>query len=103
MSAKDWVAGARYEVVFQPATLVGEQPDGPYVTKHWSRELRLGEVLTCDGWDWGWGSDPGRHVHWSADDVPPGTIRLRVMPEHVDFTLLRTEPRTGVLRKIEEE
>lgn len=42
-------AGKKYRVTREGARLTGMQPIAPYVQQGWSRDLHIGDVLTCAG------------------------------------------------------
>lgn len=42
-------AGKKYRVVKEGARLTGMQPTAPYVQQGWSKDLHVGDVLTCAG------------------------------------------------------
>jgi hypothetical protein len=63
-------AGARFRVVHD-ANIDGMRPIGPNAHTGWRKRLIPGDVLTCDGYGPGFGSDPGYGVHWCACNGEP--------------------------------
>ena len=69
-------AGAVFRVIEAGARLSGMEPvHGGH--RGWSRDLVLGEEITCLGMTMGWGSDSIPCVHWQVE----GKAFVRVRPE----------------------
>lgn len=64
-----YVPDARFKVVTPGAYLDGWAPDGPGCFRGWRTNLQVGDVITCRGHGWGFGSDPGQGVHWVVGGV----------------------------------
>lgn len=67
----DWPEGQRFRVIADGCWLSGwvMHPDLRNVYQGWRHDLAVGDVITCLGADFGFGSDPGYGIHWTNDAV----------------------------------
>lgn len=56
--------GSRWRVLKPGLRLSGWRPTGPGTFQGVGRELHPGDVIECDGFGPGWGSDPGYGINW---------------------------------------
>jgi hypothetical protein len=106
MQARDYVKGAQYVVIKEGARIIGRIPiHGGY--SGGGCTLRVGQVITCEGLNRGWGSDPGMEVNWSDENGEAFKSQTQGHAMHgATFWPLQTAgmsewPADGYLRKLD--
>jgi hypothetical protein len=96
-----YTEGKKFRVIKEGAKLSGLVPgNGPW-HNGWGRDLVVGEVITCRGFQWGWGSDPGQEVFFTADNMPPHASYVKVTP--TVYGAMTSWPQDGYLEEITDE
>lgn len=101
MSARDiWTPGSQWRVVQEGARLSGMVNKGAW-HQGWGRVLAVGEVVTCEGFKMGWGSDAIAEVMFSTpDSIEARAAFVNINPQ---AGMWRAWPMDGYLERIEEE
>jgi hypothetical protein len=102
-TSSDWPKGKKFRLL-KAGYLDGMIPMRLHPNAHqgWQQQLSVGDVITCEGYGPGWGSDPGYGVHFSTPQSKA---------EHVVFAefrpmaggLFNYRPADGWLEPVEEE
>jgi len=61
--------GRKFRVVREQCRLSGMTPIGPGAHQGWGQQLHLGDVIECEGFSMGWGSDSIPVVKWKTDET----------------------------------
>lgn len=67
MNRRDYKKGQRYRVVKAGAHLHGMQPVAPCVQQGWRKDLKVGDILTCQGESMTFG-DGVPALKWADED-----------------------------------
>lgn len=93
-----YVPGRKFMVVRDIARFEGIVAHGEKFWSGWSRPLRVGEVITCEGWKPGMDTEQ-EGVNWRARRVPENALWCQVWPPQGLFT---PWPMDGLLRALPE-
>jgi hypothetical protein len=62
----EYTAGRQFRVI-KAGALSGFVPIGCGAFRGWGQKLKVGDVITCAGCGYGFGSDPGWGVGWESE------------------------------------
>lgn len=72
--------GNRFRVVREGARLEGLVYFGETTWSGWSRNLEVGEIVTCTGWQPAWNAEHVSVANFTAENVPPNARWCSVWP-----------------------
>lgn len=79
-SRKQFREGNRFQVVREGARLEGLVFFGETTWSGWSRNLEVGEIITCTGWQPAWNAEHVSVANFTAENVPPTARWVAVWP-----------------------